>query len=905
MAKYTADIEIAVRGGRQIDGLIKGVNRLNNSINVVNKNAKLLEGRGFNVASMENYSRAVNKATSALNRAAAGTQQETLAVKALVNAIELENKARARREFLIAQEVANRRRVQATANAGFGIQGPQAAPTRPGRGPASPIGGTVNMPGSPAALRAAAGGGGGRLASRLGGAVSGAAIGGAFPLLFGQSGGAAAGGAIGGLAGGLLGPGGSFAGSLIGTILGDIAAKGNVVKQLGQDIGFSAEQTKVLEQSFKQAGREFDKFEASVQAIRGVGLAVEDQASAIQAASQLTETYGGKIDKITNAFAAALSSGKVTQATLNQLTQQGIPIQEKLAAAYGVSRSELLAMAKDGDISVQKLADAFIQLANEAAAAPAKLPTAYDQAFKQIQQAVNDLVNRVTGAFKLQTDGMATSFDNAVSRIGNAISQLIKEFTPLIETAASIAAAFINVGTYAASALLSIPGYVSTVINAVSLMIPGLSSVLFILQSMQNITGGGKKAGTAADYGRYAPGFMQQALPKPISNITVPSQLPAKADKSSDKARKDAEAAARKKRELDALLKQLDEQIRLETDRLKLNKQLDDALNDGNLELAAAIKSDMRLLDIQQKRAKVEKDFNAGKIQQAELDRRLRLIQLDQNQDEIQYAKDRNALWREGYGITEALVRETRRLREIAFSESGGGISASMFRTDLNLMPELTSGTAGARMQELKDELDAIVLGSNQAISGAEALGSAFSTAFTDVISGATSAQDAMANFFQNLSNYFLEMAGKIIEKWIQMTVLNSVLKLFPSGVSVFGAGGAPNYSGAAFGGAGPSFNPVAFSGVDFRAAGGPVTSGSPYIVGERGPELFVPGRSGTIIPNNAMGGSQVNVDSINITVENTGDQLSPAAQKQIAGQVRGIVLATLVDQRRGGGVLR
>lgn len=36
------------------------------------------------------------------------------------------------------------------------------------------------------------------------------------------------------------------------------------------------------------------------------------------------------------------------------------------------------------------------------------------------------------------------------------------------------------------------------------------------------------------------------------------------------------------------------------------------------------------------------------------------------------------------------------------------------------------------------------------------------------------------------------------------------------------------------------------------RAVGGPVASGMPYVVGERGPELFVPSSNGTIIPNNA-----------------------------------------------------
>lgn len=45
-----------------------------------------------------------------------------------------------------------------------------------------------------------------------------------------------------------------------------------------------------------------------------------------------------------------------------------------------------------------------------------------------------------------------------------------------------------------------------------------------------------------------------------------------------------------------------------------------------------------------------------------------------------------------------------------------------------------------------------------------------------------------------------------------------------------------------------------------FRAAGGSVTGGTPYVVGERGAELFVPSSSGTIVPNNAMGGSTINL---------------------------------------------
>jgi phage-related minor tail protein len=39
-----------------------------------------------------------------------------------------------------------------------------------------------------------------------------------------------------------------------------------------------------------------------------------------------------------------------------------------------------------------------------------------------------------------------------------------------------------------------------------------------------------------------------------------------------------------------------------------------------------------------------------------------------------------------------------------------------------------------------------------------------------------------------------------------------------------------------------------------FRANGGPVSANSPYIVGEKGPEMFIPSGSGTIIPNHSMG---------------------------------------------------
>lgn len=60
------------------------------------------------------------------------------------------------------------------------------------------------------------------------------------------------------------------------------------------------------------------------------------------------------------------------------------------------------------------------------------------------------------------------------------------------------------------------------------------------------------------------------------------------------------------------------------------------------------------------------------------------------------------------------------------------------------------------------------------------------------------------------------------------------------------------------------------------KAAGGPVTGGTTYLVGEKGPELFTPGSSGNIIPNNRLGGGG---GTINITVNGALDAEGTARQ--------------------------
>jgi hypothetical protein len=78
--------------------------------------------------------------------------------------------------------------------------------------------------------------------------------------------------------------------------------------------------------------------------------------------------------------------------------------------------------------------------------------------------------------------------------------------------------------------------------------------------------------------------------------------------------------------------------------------------------------------------------------------------------------------------------------------------------------------------------------------------------------------------------------------------------------------------------------------GLPGRATGGPVSPGRGYLVGERGPELFVPTSSGRVEPNHALGrsGRDVRV-SINVTAPpgSSAPQALQRSSRQVASAVR------------------
>lgn len=146
----------------------------------------------------------------------------------------------------------------------------------------------------------------------------------------------------------------------------------------------------------------------------------------------------------------------------------------------------------------------------------------------------------------------------------------------------------------------------------------------------------------------------------------------------------------------------------------------------------------------------------------------------------------------------------------------------------------------------------------NEAIEGIQANG------LSSLIDGLSNVEGG----FKGLAATVHNVANQIIQSLLKIGLQRGIAALFGNALSA-GAGLAGfsssdflNSSGGplspTFGG-GTQGNPtgvLSFSGA--RAKGGPVTAGKMYMVGEKGPEPFIPNTSGTIIPNGALNGGGV-----------------------------------------------
>jgi TP901 family phage tail tape measure protein len=166
-------------------------------------------------------------------------------------------------------------------------------------------------------------------------------------------------------------------------------------------------------------------------------------------------------------------------------------------------------------------------------------------------------------------------------------------------------------------------------------------------------------------------------------------------------------------------------------------------------------------------------------------------------------------------------------------------------------------------------------------IKSAEELKGLYSDIGMTIKSGVIDAIQGAIDGTKSLQQAASDVLGKLADKLLDVAV----------NMALFGVGSGTGSGGGLLGG---FFKP--------KAKGGSVSGGTPYLVGERGPELFMPGRSGGIAPAGSFGGGTnvvVNVDATGSNVQ--GDDQS---SKQLGTLLAAAVQKELIKQKRPGGIL-
>lgn len=219
-----------------------------------------------------------------------------------------------------------------------------------------------------------------------------------------------------------------------------------------------------------------------------------------------------------------------------------------------------------------------------------------------------------------------------------------------------------------------------------------------------------------------------------------------------------------------------------------------------------------------------------------------------------------------------AQERYTRRL------ETLGRLVERSDRIGQPIPDETVIREANAAIEELERGQERVQEATTRASDTARELGLTFSSAFEDAIVKGES-------FSKVLKGIVTDLARIVVRRTITE----------PLGAAVTSSLGGFDF-GSIFSGIGSALGGI------FRADGGPVSGGQPYIVGERGPEWFVPDSSGTVLPNGmSPGGGQVINNTITIDARGA-DAGVESRLRIVAGQIARQASAMTLDSIRRGG---
>ncbi len=728
-SQYGVDIEIALRGAQKITQLTKGIKALNKEVNEINKQSKRLGkelDKTFRVNSIQNYSRALNQAERALRNVAAGTDAERRAVERVVRIRREANDALARQNRLLARAAANQREVIATANAGFGMQGP-AMPRGffKAQGPKLPPGFTEAGRKPPGVSRSST--------DRIGAAVSA----GAFPLLFGGGPGMALGGALGGaISGTTFGPA-SIALQVLGGALDQFAASaaatGQALNPLTADVDAVTTAAGYAGTSFQEL---LTDLESSGDAAKALRLAAELMSITVGADGvEALQDFGADTIELGNEFQKAMTIMQVAVASL--INQTGI----LKAVISGIERFNLRPQIrrtlKAGGQDAERLEKTLG-------------PVSFDTGEREFTQATYNLQRKIN-AEKEKSVQLSAETANKISAAGviaannKRIAELDADITNsrvyTLERANIFQKAILEKSKKGAN------------IKLIDLQ---RDTQLLNLQNRRNdlIEAANKKAQAAADRENRAAERLekkkQRSIERAIKGV----------DRELERTDKAFERAS----------SQLDEITQKHEDKMAFEREYSRLIQEGSTPAAA-----QQAIELQKQLLELDRSFEK---QEQLLKQQVQSVKLS-----IEKARAEGA-------TTAELQAQLDRLKEIEAeinklpSKKGkaeGAIKES-------LAPETGRDKIEAEMERVQGALNDLIDPANQVILAAQAIGDAFSESFKGLITGSMSAQEALANLFQRTADHFADMAAEMIAHAIKMKILGIALNFFGSAAGA-GAG--------------------------------------------------------------------------------------------------------------------
>ena len=589
---------------------------------------------------------------------------------------------------------------------------------------------------------------------------------------------------------------------------------------------------------------------------------------------------GAELSGLVTAYGQVQAKGRLQGEELLQFQERGIALQQELRKMYGMTGEEFQKALEKGQVSakavevaLQRLTDAGGKYANGAIAQSdtlnGKLSTLQDS-FQRLAQNIGTFFEPV---FKFLIDGI-NAFLNRVNNGLRVSAQLQANEQAAVRTRNKF-------GAFRAANPFDQEAQQYEERLRKSLLQSGLSANKGVAP---------KAPGTAPA----APALLNAATPKSGNGSRAASS-----SKADNDAKRAAEQAAQAEKQIQDRLRGLIREVEL-IDQIAGIKELQfQAEMDGNKELQIRLQGEEGIIQIMQATAQALDGITDERLKQnilakaeSEIASSRQETLFEMQRIETERTKSFNEIIA-GLDLELALktatteqAREQLRLEaEIAklkgqgfTPEQIGAITAK--KTEL-AAPKTDQQNITDKIGKLKDEIADLTSISNIAITSAQGIGNAFAQSFQGLISGTMTAKEALGSFFKSVADMFLEMAAQIIAKQITMIILQTILKALGA---VAGGGGGGGGDAAALGSnpnvaaySGTGIGDIGIGSFPMRAMGGPVTSQQPYIVGERGPELFVPGTGGSVVNSNdlrsAMGaapGSNGGAPVLNMSFQST-----------------------------------